>query len=223
MATPTLRALREAHPDATITPEASPRLAPLYAGLDSFDRFLPAPRGFRASLERVRALRRCELGCAVLLPDSPRAALAAFLARTPRRIGHSRDPLRRMLLTESIPLPANGGRHDSTPMVDRYLSIVAALGCEARRRKVELAVDSGATERVSPGSLETESNRTRATSSYPRARASDRARCGRPDTSRRPATPSAAGIRSPQCSRRDRAKPPVRAISAAGELLERSG
>ena len=46
MATPTLRALREAHRDATITLEAPSRLAPLYAGLDSFDHFLPT--GFQS-------------------------------------------------------------------------------------------------------------------------------------------------------------------------------
>ena len=60
MATPTLRALREAHRDATITLEAPSRLAPLYAGLDSFDHFLPTPRGMRASLERVRAMRKSD-------------------------------------------------------------------------------------------------------------------------------------------------------------------
>jgi heptosyltransferase-2 len=149
MATPTLRALREAHRDATITLEAPSRLAPLYAGLDSFDHFLPTPRGMRASLERVRAMRKSEFDWAVLLPDSPRSALAPFLARTPRRIGYARDPLRRLLLTESIPPPAEGGRRKPIPMVDRYLSIVAALGCDARSREVELAVDSGAAERVS--------------------------------------------------------------------------
>ena len=149
MATPTLRALREAHRDATIALEAPPRLAPLYAGLDSFDHFLPTPRGIRASLERVRALRRFEFDWAVLLPDSPRAALVAFLARTPRRIGYARDPLRRLLLTESIPPPGGTGRRKPIPMVDRYLAIVAALGCDARRRGVELTVDPGVAERVS--------------------------------------------------------------------------
>ena len=87
MATPTLRALREAHRDATIALEAPLRLAPLYAGLDSFDHFLPTPCGMRESLERVCSLRNSEFDWAVLLPDSPRAALVAFLARTPRRIG----------------------------------------------------------------------------------------------------------------------------------------
>jgi heptosyltransferase-2 len=148
MATPTLRALRETHRDATIVLEAPSRLAPLYAGLDSFDHFLPAPSGMRASLERVHALRRSEIDWAVLLPDSPRAALAAFLARTPRRIGYARDPLRRLLLTESIPPPVEGGRRKPIPMVDRYLSIVAALGCDSRRRELELAVDPSAVERV---------------------------------------------------------------------------
>jgi heptosyltransferase-2 len=149
MATPALRALRETHGEATIVLEAPSRLAPLYAGLDSFDHFLPAPGGLREGIERVRELRRSEFDSAVLLPDSPRAALAAFLARTPRRIGCTRHPLQRLLLTQAISPPREEGRTQPIPMVDRYLSIVAELGCDARRREVELALDPSAAERVS--------------------------------------------------------------------------
>ena len=39
---------------------------------------------------------------AVLLPDSPRAALGPFLAGIPRRVGYARDIARRMLLTEAL-------------------------------------------------------------------------------------------------------------------------
>jgi heptosyltransferase-2 len=149
MATPALRALRETHGEATIVLEAPSRLAPLYAGLDSFDHFLPAPRGLREGIERVRELRRSEFDSAVLLSDSPYAALAAALARTPQRIGCTRHPLQRLLLTQAISLPREEGRTQPIPMVDRYLSIVAELGCDARRRKVELALDPSAAERVS--------------------------------------------------------------------------
>jgi heptosyltransferase-2 len=148
MATPTLRALREAHPAATIAVEASPRLSPLYAGLDSFDRFIPTARGFRGSLRQVRTYREAEFDSAVLLPDSPRAALVAFLARTPRRVGYARDPLRRLLLTDSLPPPGRGGKRKPIPMVDRYLAIAGELGCDTRRRNVELAIDPAAAERV---------------------------------------------------------------------------
>jgi heptosyltransferase-2 len=149
MATPALRALRAAHPDATISLEAPSNLEPLYAGLDSFDSFLPAPAGTRTTLGHVRKLRRAAFDCAVVLSDSPRSALAAFAARIPRRIGYARDPLRRVLLTDRIPPPTDTrGRRTAIPMVDRYLAVTAELGCDARSRELELAVDAAAAKRV---------------------------------------------------------------------------
>jgi heptosyltransferase-2 len=148
MATPALRALRAAHPDAKITLETRSHLSPLLAGLDSFDHFTAAPRGLRAMLTRARALRRQDFDWAVLLHDSPRAAIPAFLARTPRRVGYARDPLRRALLTDVVPPPERDETHMPIPKLNRYLAVVASLGCEPLSRDVELVVEDEAAERV---------------------------------------------------------------------------
>jgi heptosyltransferase II len=52
-------------------------------------------------------LRRESFDCAILLPNSFDAALAAWMARIPRRIGYRRDG-RGWLLTEAIPPPEPG-------------------------------------------------------------------------------------------------------------------
>jgi len=148
MATPALRALRAAQPGADITLEASPHLEDLYRGLSFYDAFLPVARGARGLLARARALRAASFDWAVLLPDSPRAALAPFLARTSRRIGYARDPLRRALLSEWLPPPRENGRRAPIPTLDRYLGITRALGCDDCGDQLELCVDPLASEGV---------------------------------------------------------------------------
>jgi len=152
MATPALRALRAAQPGAEIVVEGPAPLADLYRGLSSYDAFLPAVRGTAAVLARVRALRAARFDWAVLLPDSPRAALAPFLARTPRRFGYARDPLRRALLTEALPAPRDArGERRPVPMVDRYLQITRALGCPDAGDQLELAQEPAAAARLAEG------------------------------------------------------------------------
>jgi len=149
MATPVLRALRAAHPQAEIVAEARPVLEDLLCGLSSFDRFLADPRaGARGLLERSRRLRDAGFDWAVLLPDSQRAALAPALAGIPRRAGYARDPLRRLLLTDALPVPRSQGKRIAVPMTERYLRITRALGVPDRGQALELAVDDGARERV---------------------------------------------------------------------------
>jgi len=148
MATPALRALRAAHPDADIALEAPQHLEGLYRGLPTYDAFLPAARGAREVLARSLALRAGSFDWAVLLPDSPRVALAPFLARTPRRVGYARDPLRSALLSERLPIPREGGRRRPVPMVDRYLAITRALGCPDRGDDLTLCVDPSIAESV---------------------------------------------------------------------------
>jgi len=148
MATPALRALRAAWPNAQITLEGPPAVGALLRGLPSFDRFLPDPgRGLRATLARARAIRRSRFDWAVLLPDSPRAALGPYLARVPRRAGYARDPLRRSLLTDA--LEAQHGRRIALAMTERYLRITRHLGCADRGDRLELAVDPEAEDRLS--------------------------------------------------------------------------
>ncbi len=146
MATPALRALRAAHPDAWIGALGRPALDDLLAGLPSFDAFLPQLS--RGRLARPRALRAARADWAVLLPDSPRAALAARLARIPRRAGYARDPLRRLLLSDPLPPARQAGRRLPISMIERYLRVTRALGCPDRGTALELRVDPEAGERA---------------------------------------------------------------------------
>jgi heptosyltransferase-2 len=147
MATPALRAVRAAWPRAEIAVEGRPVVGALLCGLASFDRFLPDPGGgVRAELARARRLAAARFEWAVLLPDSPRAALGPFLARVPRRVGYARDRLRRALLTEALAPPRERGRRLPVPMTERYLRITRHLGCPDQGERLELAVDPAAEE-----------------------------------------------------------------------------
>jgi len=149
MATPVLRALRAAHPQAEITLEGRGAIEELLRGLPSFDRFLADDgRGFGGLFDRVRRLRSGGFDWAVLLPDSPRAALAPFFARVPLRAGYARDALRRVLLTDVLAVPRLDGRRLPIPMTERYLRITRQLGCPDQGDRLELAVSPEARERV---------------------------------------------------------------------------
>ena len=149
MTTPALRALRSRWPRAHVVVEGRPFLRRLLEGLDSVDEFLPdASRGVGPTLERARELRRRGLDLAILLPDSPRSALGPFLARIPRRVGYSRDPLRRLCLTTALSPPADAnGKRIPVPMPERYLGLTRALGCPDGGR-TELAVDDASRARL---------------------------------------------------------------------------
>jgi heptosyltransferase-2 len=151
MATPALRALRAAHPDATIVVEGRPALEPLLHGLPFFDEFLPDPpfRGLRGALTRAATLRRRELDLALLLPDSVRAALGPFLGGIPHRIGYARDPLRRALLNDRVDTPHDAdGKRLPIPMVERYLRLTRHLGCPDLGEHEELRVDDSEAARI---------------------------------------------------------------------------
>jgi lipopolysaccharide heptosyltransferase II len=110
MSLPAIRALREAFPGTQITVLARPAVADLYGRERAIDRVLPA-RGTRR--QQAAVLRREAFDWAVLLPNSFDAALLAWMARIPRRVGYRRDA-RGWLLTEAIrpPEPGEIPRHE---------------------------------------------------------------------------------------------------------------
>ena len=141
MASPALRALRAAHPAAELVLEGLPHHAQLGSHLPGVDAFLAdRHRGAGAWLARALRLRQGGFDWAVLLPDSVRAALAPSLARIPVRAGYGRDPARRALLTLSLDPPQEGGQRLPISMIERYLRITRALGCEDCGEALELGV-----------------------------------------------------------------------------------
>ena len=149
MATPALRALRRAQPAAHIAVLGLPHHRDLLRGLATIDEFVSIPdKRLRTTLARTRALRRQRYDWAVLLPDSPRAALDAFLAGIPRRVGYARDPLRRLLLSEALAPPSEAGQRVPISMIERYLRITRWLGCSDAGDALELVVDANAARAV---------------------------------------------------------------------------
>jgi heptosyltransferase II len=103
MTTPAIERLRTAFPRSRFTLLAAEKLADLWKahpGIDSVLSFAP-----RESVWTVaRKLRGLNFDLALILPNSPRAALESFLARIPRRVGY-RASWRRALLTQAIERP----------------------------------------------------------------------------------------------------------------------
>ena len=109
MSLPALRAIRDRFPAAEIAVLAKPWVADLYARESWCDRTIlyPAEKGWRARLQVAAELRRERFDCAILLQNAFEAALIAWLARVPVRIGYDRDA-RGFLLTNAVRVPKPG-------------------------------------------------------------------------------------------------------------------
>ena len=105
MATPALQRLREALPDSHITLLTQEKLADLWRHHPSLNTTITVRAG-ESPWSVARRLRKGAFEAALVLPNSPRAALEAWLARVPQRIGYAR-PWRTWLLTQPV-LPRPG-------------------------------------------------------------------------------------------------------------------
>ena len=107
MTTPALLRLRERFPEAHITLLTAQKIEALWQGHPALNAVQSFPAG--AGLWSVSArLRPQRFDLALVLPNSPRSALEAWLARIPRRVGYAR-PGRTMLLTDPLPPRPGGG------------------------------------------------------------------------------------------------------------------
>ncbi len=111
---PAVEAVARALPQASLWVLARPGVADLYRELPTIQEVLVAdavasPLRWRKGLGSLRRLsgriRSYQFDAVILLPNSFHAALEAWLARIPLRIGYARDG-RSLLLTEAVPLPA---------------------------------------------------------------------------------------------------------------------
>lgn len=140
MATPALRALRQAHRGAELVGVMRPVIGDVLAGLDLLDRAIlcqkksqpPALSGWRL----WRRLQAERFDAAILLPNSLRSAWLAWVSGARRRIGFDRDG-RRWLLTDAVPSP---GRRVPHPALEDYLALAARAGGLQATRRLELAV-----------------------------------------------------------------------------------
>ena len=175
MTTPALFRLRERFPAASIQLLTHEKLAGLWTGHPAVDGVIPftSNDGVFRSARRLRAGR---YDLAVLLPNSHRAALEAFLAGIPRRLGTSRR-WRDWLLTDTVEVPPGivslrkrqpaeirallgretlpGDRSDlparpgpESHHIHLYLRLVAALGANPAPVTPRLDVTSAEVEKV---------------------------------------------------------------------------
>ena len=109
MSLPAIRAIHQVFPHAQVAVVARPWVADLYARENSIDRVIlyPAQKGLGAKREFAARLREERFDAAILLQNAFDAALMAWLAGIPERIGYNRDA-RGLLLTRAIPVPEPG-------------------------------------------------------------------------------------------------------------------
>lgn len=110
---PALRAVRARFPKAHLAALARSGVADLYRRETCCDQVIVCRKGRRWRV--ARELRAQGFDCAILLPNSFDAALVAWLARIPRRIGYARDR-RGWLLTDAVAPPLGG----ETPPHERF-------------------------------------------------------------------------------------------------------
>jgi heptosyltransferase-2 len=136
MSLPAIRAIRGVFPHAHLAVVARPWVADLYARERAIDRVIPYPvvRGIRARREFAAGLRTGRFDCAILLQNAFDAALMAWMAGIPERVGYSRDG-RGWLLTRAIPVPEPG----DIPRHERfyYLELLRRAGMIERLPAVE--------------------------------------------------------------------------------------
>jgi heptosyltransferase II len=131
MSLPAIRAIRTIFPHAHLAVVARPWVADLYARETAIDAVIPypSPKSLRERREFAAQLRAHRFDGAILLQNAFDAALMAWLAGIPERIGYARDG-RSILLTRAIPVPEPG----DTPRHERfyYLELLRRAGMMER-------------------------------------------------------------------------------------------
>jgi heptosyltransferase-2 len=145
MNTPAVHAIRTHFPSAHISLLAKPWVAPVFDHSPDVDEvILYEEKGWSATLRVARKLRRHRFDAVFLLQHAFEAALIAFLAGIPLRIGYNRDA-RGLLLTHPVPCPPAVRRVHQTAY---YLNILTAVGLGASDQRLRLAVPPEARRRA---------------------------------------------------------------------------
>jgi len=141
MTTPAVRAIRKNFPGATLTMLAKPWVTPVFENSPHIDAVMPYEadgrhKGGWGLLRLARDLRQQRFDLAVLFQNAFEAALLAFGARIPRRLGYATDG-RAALLTDRLYTYRNLKKGH---LIDYYLGILGGVGLELAGRELELFV-----------------------------------------------------------------------------------
>ena len=140
MSTPGFRALRAGFPEARISLQVRPGLAPLIAGAPWFDDVLPLRSyhsGTVAFAREAAELRRRHFDLGLCIPDSWSSALLMRAGSVTRIAGYARRG-RGFLLAPAVRAPAHWGRRRMVSRERFVLDLVGALGCPERGTHLEL-------------------------------------------------------------------------------------
>jgi heptosyltransferase-2 len=152
MTLPAIRALRRFYPQALISLLVNPSVAPLFENSSDIDEIIIYEPGFRSlagKLHLAKTLRKKRFSRAILLQNAFDAALVAFLARIPERIGYDRDR-RGFLLTKAIRFE---NQDRKIHHINYYLNLLTAAGIDSQYShpwlRLKLEERSAARERLS--------------------------------------------------------------------------
>jgi len=139
MTTPAMGAIRAAFPDAFITLAAPPSVAELFSPHPYCDRVLVFEkkrlhRGIQGLRRFARQLHDERFDLAVLFQNAFEAAVLAFLAGIPLRVGYRTDG-RGFLLTRGVKA---GGREKLLHHTDYYLSLMERAGIRGGSGRLRL-------------------------------------------------------------------------------------
>lgn len=141
MATPTIRGIRKHFPDAHLAAVLRPYVAETIAGNPWLDEMIlhhhrssdPAQRSWNV----VKQVRQRQFDVAILLTNSMRTALIAWLGGVKRRIGYARDG-RWLFLNDRLSPANDNGRREPSPVIDYYLRLAYHLGVTTQPYQMEL-------------------------------------------------------------------------------------
>jgi heptosyltransferase-2 len=142
MALPALEALKENLPESSVIVLAKPWVVPVFEDHPCVDRVLsyrkdvPYPRALLRILSTASELRRLKFDLAFLLQNAFEAALLAWLAGIPNRLGYNTDG-RSLLLTH----PVSKEKDESSHQVEYYMGILKGMNWRVKYRDPRLHVN----------------------------------------------------------------------------------
>ena len=139
LCTPALRAIRKRFPSSKITFLGNHIAQQILSPSNFNDNWLNLTS--KCPFTTAWTFRKHKFTQIILFKNSFAAALTAFLAGIPVRVGYSRE-LRGFLLTDKLyPPKLPNGKFKPAPMIDYYSTIASWLGADISDRTVELNID----------------------------------------------------------------------------------
>lgn len=149
MTTPAVRAIRKNFPAARISMLVKPWVAPVFTHSPDVDRIIiyeadGRHAGTRGTIRLARDLRQQRFDAAILLQNAIEAALIAFMAGIPVRIGFDTDA-RRLLLTHPVHC---SDAIKSIHQTGYYLKILEGAGLATGPQALSLSLDPADRQRA---------------------------------------------------------------------------